>query len=149
MIIILQANTLCNEQKRRTVHSRETVTKYETNTAGLQRWEPWPWQVRSLQQHTYPLLKLWGRVLAVLVSALLTTTGVLPHTGVFFMLWYQVLTLVYVLVSGPLHFHHKVFFITTRWWTFASLLNVGGNCKTIELVPFLLANIFACLEPDL
>lgn len=93
--------------------------------------------------------KLGGRVLAVLVSALLTTMGVLPHTGVFFMLWYQELTLVYVLVSGPLHFHHKVFFITPRWWTFPSLLNVGGKCKIIELVPFLLANIFACLEPDL
>lgn len=93
-------------------------------------------------------VKLWGRVLAVLVSALLTTTGVLPHTGVFFTLWYQVLTLVYV-VSGPLHFHHQVFFLTTRWWTCPSLLNVGGKHKTTELVPFLLANISACSEPDL
>lgn len=65
------------------------------------------------------------------------------------MLWYQELTLVYVLVSGPLHFYHKVFFFTTRWWTLLSLLNVGGKCNIIELVPFLLTNKFACLEPDL
>lgn len=97
-----------------TVHSRGTVAKYEQTQLGWKDGNCDLYRLEVYNSTPVRYRKLGGRVLAVLVSALLTTMGVLPHTGVFFMLWYQELTLVYVLVSGPLHFHHKVFFITPR-----------------------------------
>lgn len=102
-------------------------------------------------KHTYPICKLWGRVLPILSPAFLTTTGHSPAQVSFSRhgprnrLLFMFLVLFF---SAPLHFPHQVFF-TTQWCVLLYLLKVGGKCNIIELVLFLLANKLACLEPNL
>lgn len=140
------------EQKMRITHSRKKSPKYETNRVGLKRWRLWHLKAKMSTKHTYRLCELWGRVLPILLSAFLTTTGHSPaqvsfsrcrtRNRLLFMF------LVLFLFSAPLRCPHKVFF-TTQWCVLLYLLKVGGKWNIIELVLFLLANKSACLEPNL
>lgn len=139
------------EQKMRITHSRKKSPKYETNKVGLKRWRLWHLKAKMSTKHTYPICKLWGRVLPILSPAFLTTTGHSPaqvsfsRHGTRNRLLFMFLDLFF---SAPLHFPHQVFF-TTQWCVLLYLLKVGGKCNIIELVLFLLANKLACLEPNL
>lgn len=135
----------------RITHSRKKSPKYETNKVGRKRWRLWHLKAKMSTKHTCPLCKLWGRVLPILLSAFLTTTGhspaqvSFPRCGARNRLLFMFLVL---FCSAPLHFPHKVFF-TTQCCVLLYLLKVGGKWNIIELVLFLLANKLACLEPNL
>lgn len=137
------------EQKMRITHSRKKSPKYETNRVGLKRWRLWHLKAKMSTKHTYRLCELWGRVLPILLSAFLTTTGHSP-AQVFFSrcrtrnrLLFMFLVL--FLFSAPLRCPHKVSF-TTQWCVLLYLLKVGGKWNIIELVLFLLANKSAMLR---
>lgn len=134
----------------RKTHSRKKSPKYETNKVGLKRWRLWHFKAKMSTKHTYPLCKLWGRVLPILSSAFLTTSGPSPAQVSFSRRGTRnrLLFMFLVLFFAPLHFSHQVFF-TTQWCVLLYLLKVGGKCNIIELVPFLLANKLVCLEPNL
>lgn len=140
------------EQKMRITHSRKKSPKYETNRVGLKRWRLWHLKAKMSTKHTYRLCELWGRVLPILLSAFLTTTGHSPAQVSFSRCrtrnWLLFMFLVLFLFSAPLRCPHKVSF-TTQWCVLLYLLKVGGKWNIIELVLFLLANKSACLEPNL